>query len=103
MRMPTDDPADLPNVDLALIEALPQLFERFGVTPSYQTLWLAAVSGRVPAHRIDGKLRIRRADLPEVAAVFARRTRAEVARNIAEPTVADPPRTKRPRSPRAAA
>jgi hypothetical protein len=56
-----------PVLDIDLISALQ---EQRGAAPSYQRLWGAAASGRIPARRVGRGWRIRIADLPLSAGHF---------------------------------
>ena len=56
-----------PVLDIDLISALQ---EQRGAAPSYQRLWGAAASGRIPARRVGRGWRIRIADLPLIAGHF---------------------------------
>src|SRR4051794_13450332 len=53
--------------DLALIEFLALLNERYGASVSYHRLWSAAVANRFPVQRIGGRIRARRYDVPKAA------------------------------------
>lgn len=35
--------------------------------PSYRKLWTMTVDGRIPADQVNGRYRVRRADLPAIA------------------------------------
>lgn len=57
---------------LALIDALVVLRREHGVSLRYHRVWNLIVNGDVPGFR-DGRLwRVRTADLPRIAAAFAR-------------------------------
>jgi hypothetical protein len=58
------------ETDLDLISTLERLRARHGRAPSYQRLWGAAASGRVPAWREGRGWRVRAADLPALATHF---------------------------------
>jgi hypothetical protein len=55
---------------LDLIAAREVLQEQHGAAPSYQRLWGAAASGRIPARRVGRSWRVRTADLPAIAEHF---------------------------------
>lgn len=56
--------------DLSLVEATVALRQDFGRSPAYNRLWHPAVRGDIPAERGGRRLRVRRPDLPRVAAVL---------------------------------
>jgi hypothetical protein len=71
---PTDDLDDDGDGDtVALIDAVTELRERFGVALPYQTAWGLCVGGVFPAARVRGRWYLRRADLPQVAALAGSR------------------------------
>jgi len=55
--------------NIALPDAVAALVP-FGATPSYNQLWSAAVTARIPAHRIGRKWIIKEDDLPTIAQAF---------------------------------
>jgi hypothetical protein len=58
----------VPEIDL--ISAREALQRQHGEAPSYQRLWGAAASGRIPARRVGRCWRVRVADLPVIAGHF---------------------------------
>jgi hypothetical protein len=59
-----------PILDIDLIAAREALQEQHGAAPSYQRLWGAAASGRIPARRVGRGWRVHTADLPLIAGYF---------------------------------
>jgi hypothetical protein len=59
--------------DFDLIATCATLQREYGRAPSYQQLWGAAASGRIPARREGREWRIQRDDLPVIAAHFGLR------------------------------
>jgi hypothetical protein len=53
-----------------LIAVLEKLKKRYGRSPSYGQLWLAAANGRIPARRVGRTWDVDDADLSVVAAHF---------------------------------
>jgi hypothetical protein len=60
-----------PEASLPLIGVAREFYERYGATaPSYQTLWLATATGRLPAFRRGRTLHVHESDLPVFIAYF---------------------------------
>lgn len=57
--------------DLELTDALRELREAHGCSTTYPRLWSAVVNGRVPAIRLGRRWRLRRVDLPNIAAALS--------------------------------
>jgi hypothetical protein len=56
--------------DLELPEVLVKLRAEHGVSTTYHLLWKAVVEGRVPAHRVGKRWKVRPNDTPQVAVVL---------------------------------
>ena len=63
---PTDDDT------LDLIDAGAELRDAHGVNATYNQLYKACLDGMVPEVRVRGRWRLRRADLPRIAATLGR-------------------------------
>lgn len=71
MLLATVAPPDaLPTDDIALPDVAAELRRQFGIAVTYQQLWAGVVSGRLPAYRLGRRYRIKRGDLPNVAAIL---------------------------------
>ncbi len=71
---PTDDDT------LDLIDAGAELRDAHGVNASYNQLYKACLDGMVPGYRVRGRWRLRRGDMPRIAAALGgprRRGKAE--------------------------
>jgi hypothetical protein len=65
--MLADDDADT----LELVEVPAKVREAQGLTVSYHRVWCDAVSGVIPAHRVDGRWQVLQRDLPRIAEVLS--------------------------------
>jgi hypothetical protein len=82
-----------PEASLPLIGVAREFYERYGATaPSYQTLWLATATGRLPAFRRGRTLHVYESDLPVFIAYF-RLERCPEPADSASPTPAPTPDT----------
>ena len=48
----------------------PRALRAYGLSTTYQRLWGAVVSGRVPAERVGKRWHVRAADLPIIAQIL---------------------------------
>jgi hypothetical protein len=58
-----------PDDNFELPDALRETRNQYGAAPTYHVLRRAVVEGRVPADRVGVRYVIKRADLPQVAAL----------------------------------
>lgn len=54
---------------LSIVDLMQELRRRYGQVPAYNTVWHAIACGEIPAERVRGRWRVKRADVAQVAAV----------------------------------
>lgn len=76
------------DVTFDLIDTLAELRDAHGVNASYNQLYKACLDGTIPATRVRGRWRLRRADFSRIAAAFRGRGAPSRATRAREPDAA---------------
>lgn len=55
---------------LSLVDVMQELHRRYGRAPAYHQIWHLLARGEIPAERVGSRWKVRRADVPRIAAAL---------------------------------